>query len=120
MEMVNCPLSICLKRNKKKIHWSTGNLQSQQICLCSKCTPLQFLVCKNKSKAKPALIIKIYLGASWQHISSFKPLEVGNIKVQMMQEKEHTVYVYRMIKMFNKEVRALFNRLDIKQNNTND
>jgi hypothetical protein len=37
-----------------------------------------------------------------------------------MQEKEHTVYVYRMIKMFNKEVRALFNRLDIKQNNNND
>jgi hypothetical protein len=37
-----------------------------------------------------------------------KPLEVGNIKVQMMQEKEHTVYVYRMIKLFNKEVRTLF------------
>ena len=35
-----------------------------------------------------------------------KPLEVGNIKVQMMQEKEHTVYVYRMIKLFNKEVKA--------------
>jgi hypothetical protein len=47
--------------------------------------------------------------------STFKPLEVGNIKVQMMQEKEHTVYVYRMIRLFNKEVRALFNRLDIKK-----
>jgi hypothetical protein len=29
-----------------------------------------------------------------------------------MQEKEHTVYVYRMIKLFNKEVRTLFNQLD--------
>ena len=46
-----------------------------------------------------------------------KPLEVGNIKVQMMQEKEHTVYVYRMIKLFNKEVRTLFNLLDTQMYN---
>ena len=37
-----------------------------------------------------------------------------------MQEKEHTVYVYRMIKLLNdKEVRTLFNWLDTR-NNTND
>ena len=46
-----------------------------------------------------------------------KPLEVGNIKVQMMQEKEHTVYVYRMIQLFNKEVRTLFNQLDTQMYN---
>jgi len=49
-----------------------------------------------------------------------KPLQVGKIKVQIMQEKEHTVYVYRMIKLLNdKEVRTLFNWLDTR-NNTND
>jgi hypothetical protein len=46
-----------------------------------------------------------------------KPLEVGNIKVQMMQEKEHAVYVYRMIKLFNKEVITLFNQLDTQMYN---
>jgi hypothetical protein len=38
-----------------------------------------------------------------------KPLEVGNIQVQMMQEKVHLVYVYRMIKLLDKEVITLFN-----------
>ena len=88
LEMVNCPLSICLKRIKKKIRWLTFfyfiflykqhihhitcteqykhitsvndswptiNLNSQQNCVGSKCTSLQFLFYKDKSKAKPAL-----------------------------------------------------------------
>jgi hypothetical protein len=68
MEMVHCPLSLCLKRNKKKIHWFTGNLKSQQNCVGSKCTSLQLLVCQNKSKAKPALNAINIFGASWQQI----------------------------------------------------
>ena len=35
-----------------------------------------------------------------------RPLEVGNIQVQMMQEKVHLVYVYRMIKLLDKETRT--------------
>jgi hypothetical protein len=49
--------------------------------------------------------------------STLRPLEVGNIKVQMMQETEHTVYVYRMIRLLNKAVRTLFNGLDIRNSN---